>query len=350
MTAVPVKFATYEELGASTILTSRPQAEISLYEPPIIGAIEMAARETIIPLPEDYVVSLKDAIVRPRQILLKDRAIAPDSLRRYDPAAPHDFLPYFRSNSVPSDLYSAADVLYQPAFYFDGEHMFHYGHFLLETLPRLWCWKGVDLSRMVFLSGNIDSEFVTKLAAPFGVRPDMMVKLDRPMLVRNLTVARQPYVLERTISQNARNVFRHISEWYDRQSPIEKIYVSRRKFGGNRHLTNEKEIEGIFSDHGFEIIHPQQMTIEDQVNVFGNAKVIAGPSGTAMYNLVFGRKKQRAIILASDQFVTRNDALINHGSDCEITYICGKSDPNLPGMKSPWTVDLDLLRSTLATI
>lgn len=71
-----------------------------------------------------------------------------------------------------------------------------------------------------------------------------------------------------------------------------KIYISRRNVKTSyRRFLNEEEILGIFSERGYEIIYPEEMTFSEQVECFSNASVIAGPTGAGFANIVFAPKE-----------------------------------------------------------
>lgn len=161
-----------------------------------------------------------------------------------------------------------------------------------------------------------------------------------------MTISSQSYILERSVSDNAFPVYAKIANWYDNQSPYEKIYVSRSRLSGQRKLLNEAEVENLFQENGFKIVHPEAIPFPEQVNIFANAKIIAGPSGSAMYNAIYGKKKEQLVILASDRFITLNDTLLNSNSACSVEYLCGKSiDDTQAGMSADWVIDLNLVSS-----
>lgn len=96
---------------------------------------------------------------------------------------------------------------------------------------------------------------------------------------------------------------------------IDKIYVSRSRL--------IKDKRQLFSSQGFSIIHPQELSISKQINLFRNAKIIAGPSGSAMYNCVFQIKPAKKLILASDRFFKISDVLINTSTNGQLYYFIG---------------------------
>ncbi|WP_187394999.1 glycosyltransferase family 61 protein [Pigmentiphaga aceris] len=70
------------------------------------------------------------------------------------------------------------------------------------------------------------------------------------------------------------------------QKPIDKIYISR-EVGVARYLINREEVHNFFRLNGFEIIEAGRLTIEQQISIFSNARVIVAEHGAALANLWF---------------------------------------------------------------
>lgn len=69
----------------------------------------------------------------------------------------------------------------------------------------------------------------------------------------------------------------------------DKVYVSRSRIDDKRRMVNEVELEDRLSAEGFAIIHPQDLSIADQVRLFRNASIVIGATGAQMANALFMR-------------------------------------------------------------
>ena len=78
-----------------------------------------------------------------------------------------------------------------------------------------------------------------------------------------------------------------------------KIYISRRF--SSRPLPNELRIEEQFIDQGFEVIHLETLSWEEQLATCSKANVIVGPHGAGLANALFAEEGTilHEIILAS---------------------------------------------------
>ena len=63
------------------------------------------------------------------------------------------------------------------------------------------------------------------------------------------------------------------------------IYVSRRLFPTNRQFLDEKRIEEALAQLGFVVLHPQELTLDQQIAAFSRAEVVVGPHGAALANI-----------------------------------------------------------------
>ena len=68
------------------------------------------------------------------------------------------------------------------------------------------------------------------------------------------------------------------------------IYVSRSKMAGEPRLLNEADVETLMTMRGFSVIHPQQLSLIEQLRLFAGATVIAGEFSSALHNAMFMRR------------------------------------------------------------
>jgi capsular polysaccharide biosynthesis protein len=123
-----------------------------------------------------------------------------------------------------------------------------------------------------------------------------------------------------------------------------KIYLSRSGIG-SRKLANENDVELVFQRHGFTIVHPEALRVEMQIALIANALLVAGPSGSGMFNLAFQGRMRSAFILVWDKFIQLSEMLFSAGRDCDLWYHIGHSVPlnTSTGNGATWTVDLSRL-------
>jgi len=78
------------------------------------------------------------------------------------------------------------------------------------------------------------------------------------------------------------------------------IYVSRRGLDSFRTMSNEGDVESAMSRLGFAVIHPDELTFDQQVTYFARARVIAGPHGAGLNNAMFAPTKCLVVDILPD--------------------------------------------------
>lgn len=77
-----------------------------------------------------------------------------------------------------------------------------------------------------------------------------------------------------------------------------KVYLSRSAFQADWHaVDDELAIEAVAASCGLEIVHPQQLTFEQQVHLFSGCNLIVGEYSSAMHNSIFSPCGARVVCL-----------------------------------------------------
>lgn len=131
----------------------------------------------------------------------------------------------------------------------------------------------------------------------------------------------------------------------------EKIFLRRNS--EYRKIVNGVDVEQLVSSLGYSIVEPEKLTFLEQVALFNNARVIVGPSGAAMANMIFAPRGSKVIILISKHPDTiywywQNIARVFVKS---VIYSLGEiCDGPGAGIHSSFNVNLDDLRSLLLEV
>ncbi len=301
---------------------------------------------------EFYLASLKNILcLRNQTIIHNQRFLLPDSFRHYQFNTPTDNLYYNQRLDRFSIKGNIGKTKFQKGdcIFLSGEKS-GFGHFLLEVISRLWITKFIDIKRVKFIMNPEDRiNWKLNILKAFGIELKQIIYLDNPTICERLHIPVQSFSLRKYTSSLAYETWKKIGDYYDRRTGFDKIYVSRSKLTNKRRiLKNEKAVEKIFSLNGFKIIHPQELEISEQINLFRNAKVIAGPSGSGMYNCVFQQNQPKILILASNKFFKMSDILINTSTGGKLSYFVGETvDKYTPGIISSWSLDIKQLNHFL---
>ena len=236
----------------------------------------------------------------------------------------------------------------QPAFIADTSHLI-YGHVLLEIMPRLLMLEHCPPDTPVLTSLRMQPPYPAMFAA-MGVDPARVVTLETPAWCRTAYLADNFVDLRNFVAPQAWDAFARLGRLGERSTiPVaERLYLSRRGIT-RRALSNEGEVESLFSRRGFTIVQPEALSIEDQVRLFTHARIVAGPGGSALHNIVFSGPDTRMLILAVDGLVLPIDTLLIRKPGT-LTYVLGRSTDPKRLYLAPWSIDLRAVEQAIESI
>lgn len=87
-----------------------------------------------------------------------------------------------------------------------------------------------------------------------------------------------------------------------------RVFVSREN-AGRRRLLNEAELHPGLIERGFTILHPETLSLEDQINAFRGARDIAGVHGAALVNAVWAGQPARLLEITYGRTADRRPTL-----------------------------------------
>jgi len=131
-----------------------------------------------------------------------------------------------------------------------------------------------------------------------------------------------------------------------------RVYISRADTR-NRPLTNEAALREEFESRGYATITAGALSAQEQIALFRDAALIAGPHGAAMTNLLFAPRGDAGPIvveLHQENYIGPAFLKICQVKRLRYTAIVSRMvDPGADGRHdSSWEADLPLVRQTLA--
>jgi|SRR5688572_8104944 len=222
-----------------------------------------------------------------------------------------------------------------------GHAFTHFGHFLIETVPALWWARQVDDDvALIFhpfdeASRNVFAETAhgRDCLALLGLSPDRIVMATVDLAVEELLLPPRHYDMRTGPRYDFREIYRTLvaaarteksppPSWgrvgrgkprFDAREPSlasptptrpqlggggTMLYLSRRFLKRRlRRLSNDAAVERRMARRGFAVVHPQHMSLVDQINAAAGADLIAGVDGSALHLSVFMRPGSRMLVL-----------------------------------------------------
>lgn len=178
-----------------------------------------------------------------------------------------------------------------------------FGHFLVETLTTLWPTLDERPTGLVFHSSfgrHRSADWQQRLLDLAGWHdlPIHVVDRDLPARVQRLVVPGRSVSLHAWAHPQAREVWQRIAADFRGRTGPERVYISRtalnarRRSEGHRRpirTTGEqdRELDEVFARHGFEVVAPETLSIDEQLRRLATARVVAGLSGSGLHQSAF---------------------------------------------------------------
>ena len=201
---------------------------------------------------------------------------------------------------------------FKKAFYINFLQLKNFGHLLTDGASAIypliqWKLHNSNLNLMPIIINESDSsqDFQIQLLTE-------LLKIDKSQIyipgktcgnieIQTLYQSKPSYILgiqpSKRHPQIVRDLLKQKQEIDEEISPTKgdgnfinrtKLYISRSKLTeNNRHLKEEHEIEAHLRELGWTIFHPQEYSIQCQLNTYESCKIICGEEGSAIH-LLFG--------------------------------------------------------------
>lgn len=242
------------------------------------------------------------------------------------------------------------------------DHSQNYYHWLLECLPRaILTLRQTDWAEdaPLLIDADLPAQFIESLRVLSPTRKHISIPQGLRQPVQELYFpsvlspthdyyGTSPRAADFLIAPEAvallRESFLHHAPSGTSEQTQQFIYVAR---SGSTHrlIMNESEVISALEEMGFTIVFPGRLSFVEQIALFASAKIIVGPTGAAMANIVFANSRCKIAVLAP---VTLNAnyylfAQIAQYLDQQIVYIGGKPSAT-SDLHSHYHIDVHVLQ------
>lgn len=176
---------------------------------------------------------------------------------------------------------------------FIGNIIPHWGHFLYDSLARLWALSSgcVDFGRdlVLFTSKWPRIPFAEPILSSIGIPPDRMNAPARPTMFKKVRIYLPSVNDMFRISTFHGEIHRYIATAMQTNRRFDRpVFISRS--GLDRSLktfANEEIIEKLAVERGYEVIRPETLPVGDQIALFSTCPYILGSVGSAFHSILF---------------------------------------------------------------
>ena len=299
------------------------------------------------PFPTSYdvpAVSLReyhDVVCMRGQVALQGNVILPDTYRKNQKRRLRnrrivDIGPRF---GVPKGVRAEVTDVEGPLFYLDSEYRGHFGHAMTEQLSRLWAWQEAKARepalRALMLGTSWSPElkgFERTLYAAAGVAPEDLVLADGPVRVERLLAATpmfsQPFYVHPGLVALWDRVGAALAQQAPERDYPARFFCARR--GASRACRNAADVEALFAGRGFEVVHPEDFSLPEQVRMFRRAEVVAGYAGSALFTICLAGSPKQVVMVAPDSYIARNEHLMASALGHTLDVVWSASEVRMP--------------------
>jgi capsular polysaccharide biosynthesis protein len=201
-----------------------------------------------------------------------------------------------------------------------------YGHFLLEILPRLYLaklltWYGV--AAPILLSHAAPPWVIAYVRILFA--EDQILWFDHRTQGVEAESFIVPGMMHTTYNFHpavnlmvAEFIGRVIGDKVIAGFGSRRIFLSRKMWGAEPRLTNQDEIEETCQRLGLTIVHPEYLSVEEQITLMANTNLLVGEFGSALHNAIFMPVGSKVV---SINFFNSYQSAIARTRDQTIAYV-----------------------------
>jgi len=184
----------------------------------------------------------------------------------------------------------------------------NYFHWLTDALSRLFVVRNRANKSPLLLPASYESkDHVAATLNAFGITNVDFIQRDEVAECRSLLmpthVAPSGHYNDEVI-RSVRGVL--LKALHPGGQAIgEKIYLSRSR-ASKRRIANEADVIAVLRNHGFQTIHPEELSFNEQVQIFSNARYLISNHGAGLTNMLFMPEASRVLELRHEADYIRN--------------------------------------------
>lgn len=213
---------------------------------------------------------------------------------------------------------------------FIGHFQKHWGNFLFDCTTRMWYLFVTEKKcRLAYCAMDFDAKSFKeqtgyrKFLEMVGIDPNRMLLIDHPTQFSNVIIPALSGFPGQFYRDEYLYVFQKMMESVESRSDIrsyEKLYLTRERMLNCKEI-GEKWIENIFSNNGYHVIAPEELTLEEQVYLISHCKVFASIEGTTSHNILFALNSTKHIILRKQNYINTRQILFDEIKMIKPSYV-----------------------------
>jgi hypothetical protein len=218
-------------------------------------------------------------------------------------------------------------------FIYGGHLNKHYGHFLVESICRLWYLKQSELNgncRVIFFEHyrrSIRESYIDIFMSSIFDKRDF-ITLSHPAILEEVTIPYPSFILNRECHSVHRVLPEFVAERciFDGISKTDQpLYFSRTRLNRSnsfRDTLNEDILEAHLIEKGFAVVYPETIGLREQIALINKHRILVGICGSALHSILFSRLSSPSLVCLSDKRkIDQNFIMVDAIKQAKSTYI-----------------------------
>jgi len=193
-------------------------------------------------------------------------------------------------------------------FIYVGYDFNHYGHFLLESCARLWFARQHPELPVVWGFRGAENSFKDVILNDILDLKNEQIVVREPTSFSNLYVPDPAFVIGASCSPE----FIELTGQFEGSRPADrKLWLSRSKLPDSLgKIIGEQELEEQLVKSGWDIFHPQEHGLLEQLAILASGSKLAGFAGSAFHSLLLLKEFQGSVTIFRRGIINNNYRLI----------------------------------------
>ena len=223
---------------------------------------------------------------------------------------------------------SSAEYLDEDVIYL-GYINNHWGHFLIDCSTRLYYYlehRDTPCRYAFLVNENTEYQAIAPIRRFFELLgiADRLLFVNKVTRCRKIRIPEQGYMINGYYSKPFLKVFETVAEQVDctKYPSYDRVYYSRDQFKKAKGSEiGEAVLLDLFRKNDFTIISPEKLTLDEQIALIRNTRLLAGIMGTLGHNMLFARPGQQMLLINKTHNMNVAQMDINEMMQLDMTYI-----------------------------
>ena len=186
---------------------------------------------------------------------------------------------------------------------FGGYLMKHYGHFIIESMSRLWARNLFPAFPILFTSPRKWREppaYGTDVLAALGLQQRILL-VNEPTIFRDVVCPATAFEYRWkafSVADEPHTAVAKVLDGTSRRSWRRPVYLTRSGLSDElRKSDAEPELETELANRSFDVVRPEELSLAEQISLFEQAPLIVATLGSALHSALFSRSPGTLAIL-----------------------------------------------------